>query len=362
MPLVSVVIPVCNAQKYLRECLDSILSQTLTDLELICVDDGSKDDSGAMLDEYARRDSRIRVIHKENTGYGHSMNVGFDAARGEYIGIVESDDWIERDMYERLYEAAALTKADVVKCNFFCYYGEGERRDVFFGVIPSGLCGCVFRPLDDVNLEKIEFWNGKPSIWSAIYRRDFIRENAIRFHETPGASYQDASFNFKVWACANRVFCLDRALLHYRQDNVSSSVNASTGKVFCVRDEYDEMERFIASLGRDQKMLTHIMNRLRFDSYMWNIDRLASPMREEFAAYAAETFRKLRQDGGLDASMFWPKRWQYLQRFAADYRRALRSSPARERIKTALGRVEGRMTALLNDWTRFYPERGGDAR
>lgn len=362
MPLVSVVIPVCNAQKYLRECLDSILSQTLTDLELICVDDGSKDESGAMLDEYAGRDSRIRVIHKENTGYGHSMNVGFDAARGEYIGIVESDDWIERDMYERLFEAAALTKVDVVKSNFFFFYGEGERRDEFSGVIPSGLCGRVFRPLDDVNLEKIEFWNGKPSIWSAIYRRDFIRENGIRFHETPGASYQDASFNFKVWASAKRVFCLDRALLHYRQDNVSSSVNASTGKVFCVRDEYDEMERFIAALGRDQDMLTHIMNRLRFDSYMWNIDRLASPMREEFAAYAAETFQRLLQDGGLDASMFWPKRWQYLQRFSADYRRALSSSPTRKRIRTALGRVSGRVTALLNDWTRFYPEKGGDAR
>lgn len=174
MPLISVVIPVCNAGKYLAECLDSILNQTLRDIELICVDDGSKDNSGAMLDEYARRDDRIRVIHKVNTGYGHSMNVGFDAAQGEYIGIVESDDWIEPDMYEKLFAAARAADADVVKANFFLYYGEPEPRDEFFEVIPPRLCGRVFRPLENVGLEKVDFWNRKPSIWSAIYRRDFI--------------------------------------------------------------------------------------------------------------------------------------------------------------------------------------------
>lgn len=362
MPLLSVVIPVCNAQKYLNACLDSILGQTMTDMELICVDDGSKDNSGAMLDEYARKDSRVRVIHKVNTGYGHSMNVGFDAAQGEYIGIVESDDWIEKDMFERLCTAAKLTDADVVKSNFFFYYGEGENRDEFFGVIPPRLCGRVFRPLDDVDLEKIDFWNGKPSIWSAIYRRDFIRGNHIRFHETPGASYQDASFNFKVWACADRVFCLDRALLHYRQDNSASSVNASTSKVYCVRDEYEEMERFIAARGKDQQMLTHIMNRLRFDTYMWNIERLASPMKEEFAAYAAETFAELQRSGALDSSMFWPQRWRYLQRFAANYQRELSVSPAKANGKKKLMDAKQRVGNQLRTWTRFYPEKGGGVR
>ena len=119
MPKLSVVVPVCNAQKYLRECLDSILGQTLRDIEVICVDDGSKDESGAMLDGYAARDARVRVIHKVNTGYGHSMNCGFDAAEGEYLGIVESDDWIEPDMFEKLCRAADMTKADAVKSNFY---------------------------------------------------------------------------------------------------------------------------------------------------------------------------------------------------------------------------------------------------
>ena len=226
-------------------------------------------------------------------------------------------------------------------------------------MIPPRLCGRVFRPLDDVDLEKIDFWNGKPSIWSAIYRRDFIRVNHIRFNETPGASYQDASFNFKVWACADRVFCLDRALLHYRQDNSASSVNASTSKVYCVRDEYEEMERFIAARGKDQQLLTHIMNRLRFDTYMWNIERLASPMKEEFAAYAAETFAELQRSGALDSSMFLPRRWNYLQRFAANYIRELAGSPIKTLWKKTLMNTVMRVENQLRTWTRFYPVKGG---
>lgn len=352
MPKVSIVVPVCNAQAYLKECLDSILAQTLEDIEVICVNDGSKDDSGALLDEYARRDGRVRVIHKENTGYGHSMNCGFDAATGDYLGIVESDDWVEGDMFERLYKAAAEMRADVVKSNFFLYYGEPEGRDEFFGVVPPKLCGPVFCPLENVDLEKIAFWNGKPSIWSAIYRTDFIRENGIRFHETPGASYQDASFNFKVWACARRVFCLDRAFLHYRQDNAGSSVKASSGKVYCVRDEYDEMERFIAGRGADAELLEGIMNRLRFDSYMWNIDRLCQPMKAEFAAYAQRTFDALLAAGKLEHAFFDEGRWQFMRRFV---RTGVTGAEKPEAVlKRKLRALRNGMRRTVRSWTRFY--------
>lgn len=353
MPLLSVVVPVCNAQKYLNECLDSILDQTLTDIEVICVDDGSTDNSGAILDEYTLRDSRVRVIHKVNTGYGHSMNVGFDAAQGEYIGIVESDDWIEPDMYEKLLNAAHAANADVVKANFFLYYGKPAPRDEFFEVIPPRLSGRVFCPLENVDLEMVDFWNRKPSIWSAIYRRDFIYENHIRFHETPGASYQDASFNFKVWACAQRVFCLDRALLHYRQDNSGSSVNASTGKVYCVRDEYEEMERFIAACGHDETLLTHIMNRLRFDSYMWNTDRLAEPMKTEFAAYAAQTFGELISSGKLDWSLFEPARWRFLNRFV-NSPECIAKPSFRHSIKRLPFKILNAIARYAESWKVFY--------
>ena len=100
---VSVIVPVYNVEKYLKKCIDSIIKQTLTDMEIICVDDGSTDSCPEILDEYANLDHRIKVIHKTNAGYGHAVNTGFAYAKGEYIGIVESDDYILPEMYETLY-------------------------------------------------------------------------------------------------------------------------------------------------------------------------------------------------------------------------------------------------------------------
>ena len=115
MPKVSVIVPVYNVEKYLKQCLDSILAQTLNDIEIICVDDGSTDSSGSILDQYEARENQVKVIHKENAGYGAAMNAGLDAASGEYIGIVESDDCIREDMYQTLYDAAIKDDLDVVK-------------------------------------------------------------------------------------------------------------------------------------------------------------------------------------------------------------------------------------------------------
>ena len=102
MPKISVIIPVYNVEKYLRECLDSVINQTLADIEIILVDDGSPDNCPQICDEYALKDNRIKVIHKENGGYGSAMNVGLEKATGEYIGIVEPDDYIDSKMYEDL--------------------------------------------------------------------------------------------------------------------------------------------------------------------------------------------------------------------------------------------------------------------
>ena len=119
MAIVSVITPIYNVERYLPECLDSLLSQTLEDIEFICVNDGSTDGSGEILRSYAARDPRIIVIEKENSGYGASMNVGLDAASGEYIGIVESDDFASPEMFETLYQLAVdHGQPDIVKSNY----------------------------------------------------------------------------------------------------------------------------------------------------------------------------------------------------------------------------------------------------
>ena len=100
MAKVSILMPACNVEKFIRECMDSVVKQTLEDIEIICLNDGSKDMTGVILDEYAEKYPTVKVIHKPNSGYGHSMNVGLQHATGEYIGVVETDDWAELDMFE----------------------------------------------------------------------------------------------------------------------------------------------------------------------------------------------------------------------------------------------------------------------
>ena len=119
MPKVSVVLPIYNVEQYLRECLDTVVNQTLKDIEIICVNDGSTDNSLKIIKEFAEKDSRIKIIDKDNSGYGHSMNVGIDAATGEYLGIVEPDDFVSLNMFEELAAVADRVKADIVKADFY---------------------------------------------------------------------------------------------------------------------------------------------------------------------------------------------------------------------------------------------------
>ena len=124
-PKISIIVPVYKVEKYLRRCLDSIVAQTFTDWECILIDDGSPDNSGRICDEYAEKDKRFRVFHQENVGVSAARNKGLDEARGEWIGFVDSDDWIEKNMYEYLYNDAIETKADVVVCGF---RGQHKKR------------------------------------------------------------------------------------------------------------------------------------------------------------------------------------------------------------------------------------------
>ena len=128
-PLISVIIPVYNVEKYLRRCLDSVIAQTYQNLEIICVDDGSIDDSGKICDQYAVRDARIKVIHQENQGLSAARNRGIDAADGEYIAFVDSDDYILEDMFERLYIALTCFNTMYVTCGFNAVDPDGKILD-----------------------------------------------------------------------------------------------------------------------------------------------------------------------------------------------------------------------------------------
>lgn len=313
MPIkVSVLMPICNVEKYLRECLESAVNQTLGDIEFICMNDGSKDSSGAILDEFAARYPNIKAVHKENEGYGISMNRALDMAQGEYIGILESDDFASPDMFESLYELAVRNDADAVKSNYYIYTSFPEPRDskIFF------MNNChpyeVYSPRD-----KNEIFFYPPAIWSGLYRRAFLVENDIRFTETPGASYQDTAFNFKVWAAAERVVTTDRAFLHYRCDNEGSSVKSKT-KTYYVNHELGEMQKYLDQRPKLKERLASLIPAIKFKTYLWNLDRLTPELRSEYYQSVVEEFEELKEQGLVDIDRFYELNKKDAEAFLAD--------------------------------------------
>ena len=312
-PEVSVLVPIYNVERYLERCLTSLVGQTYDDFEAICINDGSTDGSRAIIQRFLDADPRFRVIDKENSGYGGSMNRGLDAASGRYVAILESDDLYEPDALAVLHEAAEKNSAEVVKANFNLYWSRPEERRELFRVVDTSEEGRTLRPLDDLAV----FFR-KPSIWSGLYRRDFLTANGIRFLETPGASYQDSGFNFKVWAAAERASFVGAPVLNYRQDNEGSSVN-NPGKVFCVCDEYASMEEFVRARGSaDERRLLAILQRMKLDSYLWNYDRLAPELRPAFVERAAKEFRAAFKRGEVDLALFEPAAEADLRAMVAD--------------------------------------------
>lgn len=304
-PKVSVLVPIYNVEKYLKQCVDSILAQTLKEIEVILLDDGSTDTSPQICNEYAKKDKRIKVIHKKNSGYGATMNVGLKAATGEYIGIVESDDWAEADMFERLYFLAKRYNVDVVKSNFFYYWSTPNERNELAKVMPEADLNKVISPSEN---QKI--FGAMPCIWAAIYSNKFIKNNKIRFLETPGASYQDTGFNFKILTLAKKIWLTDVAFLHYRQDNEQSSVR-SKNKTFCVCDEYVEIESFVRKINRSE--LLPLVQRLKFVTYMWNFERLCWPQNFKFLLHMSSEFKIAKKKKILDKNLFGSN-FNFLQR------------------------------------------------
>lgn len=310
---VSVLVPVCNVQKYLRECLNSLTNQTMQNLQIICIDDGSTDSSLQILEEYARRDERIEIISKPNAGYGHTMNCGLKAAKGEYVGIVESDDLAEDDMFEHLYAIAKEHNVDVVKSNFYSHFSEDDPA---VDPVVENLIGCPydqpFSPLDEQSI-----FLTRPAIWSALYRREFLEQEGIKFLETPGASFQDTSFNFKVFAAAKKVVLTQEAFLHYRIDNANSSVK-SMSKVFCVCDEYKEIWNFVRFRPEIFDKLKHRVPQIQLGGYLWNLDRLTPSLQHAFYLTLVKEYQGIESEGLLRKEYFDEYAWEKISGILAD--------------------------------------------
>lgn len=222
MDQISIIVPVYNTEIYLPQCLDSILGQTLKNIEVICVDDGSTDGSPKILDDYADRDDRIKVIHKENGGLVLARKIGLKEATGQYIGYVDSDDWIESDMYEELWKALVERQVDIAMCGRFDDSGDISRK-VCHG-FPAGkydkqeLMETIY-PDMIVNEDFFE-WGIFPGVWDKLFRREALEQFQMAVDErlTMG---EDAACTYPALLHAESVTIMDKCFYHYRQNQAS---------------------------------------------------------------------------------------------------------------------------------------------
>lgn len=240
MPLITVIMPSLNVKKYICNCMDSVLGQTLQDMEIIAVDAGSTDGTLEILEEYAARDERLHVICSNKKSYGYQVNLGLDNAKGDYIGIVETDDFIRPDMYEILYNTAVQNNLEYIKGGFSQFV---ELENGLRWYQPGGACiyyrelmGKILSPENMPELATQDYY-----LWAGIYNRSFIK--GIRLSETPGASFQDIGFIYQVLSTADRAMYIPEELYYYRQTGENSSFHTNGFKYLV--DEYGLLEKIL---------------------------------------------------------------------------------------------------------------------
>lgn len=228
-PKVSVIIPVYNVEKYLRECLDSVVNQTLKEIEIICVDDGSTDSSLDILKEYATKDNRFTIITQKNLHAGVARNRGIQLAKGEYVHFLDSDDWIEQDAYEKLYKILKDNKADLVKFKAYSFNnqtGETTSRPYLDIKWVDEKCfnTCLNIIEDTKNTIKLP-----DSPWSGFYNLDFLKRNNIYFDDFICAN--DVGFFYRCIINAEKIYLSSEKLVYYRE-NMKNSLIAKRAENF----------------------------------------------------------------------------------------------------------------------------------
>lgn len=303
MVKVSIIVPTYNVEAYLDECLESIQRQTLKEIEVICVNDGSTDHSLEIIRKYAEGDPRFVVIDKENGGYGLGMNVGLDKATGEYVGIVEPDDFVPLSMYEDLYLAAKENELDFVKADFYRFTRNPDNGNMALTYNHLDKTGeyynKVYNPSEMPLLSRFIM-----NTWSGIYRRAFLEKYHIRHNETPGASFQDNGFFWQTFMYAKRAMFLDKPYYMNRRDNPNSSVN-NKEKVYCMNIEYDHIRELFMQKGNEElwERFKGYYNLKRLHNYMFTLKRIADEYKKEYVQRISAEFRRAKQKEELDFSI-----------------------------------------------------------
>ena len=218
MPKVSLIIPVYNVENYIEKCLNSVVNQTLKDMEVIIVNDGSKDLSKQKIEKYLEKYPWIKYLEKENGGLSDARNYGLHYATGKYIAFLDSDDYVENTMYEEMYNLAERENADMVECDFIWEYPNKIRKDV--GVI--------------YNSKKEMIEKARVVAWNKLIKREVLKRTQIEF--PVGLRYEDVEFFYKLVPYLNKVSFVKKCFIHYiqRENSIANTQNIRNKEIFTV--------------------------------------------------------------------------------------------------------------------------------
>ncbi|MDR1963460.1 MAG: glycosyltransferase family 2 protein [Planctomycetaceae bacterium] len=249
-PIISIIIPVYNAVPYLRESLDSVANQTMREIQIICINDGSTDDSPAILEEYANRDSRFLIVNQNNAGVASARNVGLSLVTGKYILFVDSDDTIDSSLCEKVYKKAEQSNADFV---------------LFFHDTPNGhnhVCDTTINPDDKVGWQEKKVLLSFGTIWGKLWRNNFLTKHNLKFYEKLRC-FDDVMFYWQGLLLALKVAVLPETLYHYYVRE--SSLTTWHGKhCLAIFDEFTECKLFLKKNGLYQSYKEYFL-RVKID-------------------------------------------------------------------------------------------------
>ena len=273
---VSVIIAVYNAESTLRQCLDSILAQSLKEIEIICVDDGSADQSAMILKEYADSDERVRIITQENQGAGAARNTGLEEAKGEYLSFLDADDFFEPDMLEKAYLKAKEGDARIVVFGSDQYREDlDEFREVSWTLRKHALP--PYRPMNYRTFTDNVFKVFVGWAWDKLFERKFILEHALTFQEQRTSN--DLLFVFSAVVLADRIEIVDKVLAHQRRDNPKSLSNTREKSWHCFYDALLALREHLVMFGIYWELEQDFINyALHFS--LWNLNTLQGEKKE----------------------------------------------------------------------------------
>lgn len=316
---VTVILPSYNVEEYIEQCLQSVMDQTLKDIEILCIDAGSTDRTWQRIERLAANDPRVRMIKAEKKSYGYQMNLGIREAKGEYIGIVETDDYVDPDTYELLYNATGGDGADISKAGHIelYEYEDGSRIELPIDYVPEGIrSGETLSPDDHPDIH-----NWDSNIWNGIYRREFLLEKKIGFQETPGAAFQDIAFQQMVLNEAEKVVYSRFHIYHYRRNRPG----ASTWNPRCVGFVHTAYSELLADPRTKDDRLKYLyirMVRAFFTEYRktlcYDNDMTDGDSGTDTVKWFEDRFREALKEGLFVSDELWELERTELSAFLSD--------------------------------------------